>query len=308
MEDLKKKIRSIILALFGALIVVLLIRVAFTVVNVNQTTPIVKFWFTNSEFLILPFKNGFQTFVLEGLRIETAALVAILVLFLSAYLVSKLITSFFNHEPQQLLKDIVDALFKFAEFLLLFRFFFKILAASDVAPFVDFIYTSSEFFYAPFQNILPGFYLVQGRGNFFETSTLVAIILIIIFDIISENILNKLFEKSNKSQEEPYPVSSNNGYGTQPVIHNVTNIGRDYPLTTDQGYTPAPPQQQQPNIVINMPPQQPYQEHREYQNMNTYDQYNNNNYKIPSSGQYMSNLPEPPPEYQNNNLKGRTNR
>jgi hypothetical protein len=91
--------------------------------------------------------------------------------------------------------------------------------------------------YEPFKGILPGF-SIPSINAVFETSTIIAIVVIIIFDVITEGIIEHLradLEANPSKPKQPKPSISH-------VIEKHTVVA---------------PQPQAPNITINIPHQGP---------------------------------------------------
>lgn len=271
-NKLKKQIQMFVLGLFGIAIAFLLIRGFLIIIGSNPNAPFVVFW--NDKLtapLIYPFQNIYDDWVLGAARIELATVLAIFIDLVSALLVTKVIGTFFNNDPKELLVDIVDSMFKVAEYVLIFRFMFRLTHASLEASFVKLIVSyMSEIVYKPFVGILPGQKFGPNGDFVFETSTLVAIIIIIVLDIVAESIMYGIMNDKDEDK-------NNQNQMPQQGWTNVTNVQQPMP---QQGYA-YPPQQQQPqnmHININVPPygqqqqqqqqQIPYQENRQIVNVN----------------------------------------
>lgn len=76
------------------------------------------------------------------------------------------------------------------EMLLAFRFVFKLLGANPNSPFVDFIYSVSSIFIAPFYNIFPKATVrTQDIVSVFEPETLIALL---IYGLLAEGAVRLL--------------------------------------------------------------------------------------------------------------------
>ncbi len=257
-NKLKKQIQLLVLGLFGIAIAFLLIRGFLIIIGSNPDAPFVVFW--NDKLtapLIYPFEGIYGDWLLGTARIELATVLAIFINLVSALLATKIIGTFFNNDPKELLVDIVDSMFKVAEYVLIFRFMFRLTDASLEAPFVKVIVSyMSEIVYKPFIGILPGQKFGPSNEFVFETSTLVAIIIIIVLDIVAESIMYGIM-KSDDDKSENQNQMQPQGWS------NVTNV-QQQPMPT--AYPPQ--QQQQPqnmHININVPPYGQQQQQMSYQ-------------------------------------------
>jgi hypothetical protein len=249
-DKLKLKLRAFIIGVFALFIVVVLVRIFFNVIGANPDAGIVNFWykFVSVPF-IMPFEGIYPDFKFGTISIESSAILSIIVMFALMFLVIKTVFIYVEDDPRKLLTNFIDTLFKYAEFILIFRFFLKITGAK-VIGFSSFIYYFSGFVYEPFKGILPSIKFGSYDQYVIEISTIIAIIFIIVFDIVTEGIIKSLFEGDKKKDKEEEPKLSS-------------------PFTD----LPQPqPQQQQPqtNITINVPEQapKPYQEPAQTININ----------------------------------------
>ncbi|MEI7579483.1 MAG: YggT family protein [bacterium] len=247
-----KTIRRLLYALsygiFGIIIAIILIRILFGIIGANKAAPFVSFWYTFSETFIGGFQGIFPNIgtSVAPMFIEVYAVIALIFYLILAFIVSKALTSVISHSPVSIFKNVTDTIFKGAEFFLITRFLLKLTAASDVSSFVRFIYQLSDFIYQPFAGILPTIQL-KDFNIIFETSTLIAIVIIIIFDLVTEGVIDKLFKamESHDYQTE----KKQTGYPKFPVAQPVTPT-----QPTPQQYQPmTTPTQNPQHITINIP-------------------------------------------------------
>lgn len=225
-------VRAFVYGIFGLITAVVFVRLLLMVLGANPESGFVVFWYDFSNIFVDMFKNIYPSIRPENsnIVIETSSIVAMLFYLLLAFLTSKSLTSVASNNGVQIIKNIVDAIFKTVEFLLIARFLLKITGANSETLFVNFIYSVSAIVYEPFQGVFPTI-KIENFDIVFETSTLLAIVIIIIFDVITEGIIDNLSEALGKNAP------------TQPT----------YRTTTPVAQTHATHQQPAPNITINVP-------------------------------------------------------
>src|SRR5229473_3748856 len=76
--------------------------------------------------------------------------------------------------PARRATEVIYLVFGIIDGLLLIRLVLKLLAANPLAGFSSFVYGLSDFFLAPFRNLLPVVH--GGSGSVLETSVIIAII------------------------------------------------------------------------------------------------------------------------------------
>lgn len=276
-KQFKKRSAIIIYGIFGFIVAIIFIRILLKALGANPDANFVVFWYDLSYFFVGIFDGIYPNIAPESsnLVIELYSIVAMLFYMLLSFLTSKSISSVADSSALRVIQNIVDALFKFAEFLLITRFIFKITSASTASTFVEFIYSVSALVYEPFRNIFPTI-KVENFNIVFETSTLLAIIVIIIFDIITEGIIEKLMDT-----DDPKEQSNNNNNGFAMAAHA--------------------PQQQQPqaqpaNITINIPQPQAQPAQQPIIDNRTVQVYPSGNY--PGQGQNHLEGQRPAPDLQ----------
>ena len=275
-DDLRKKIRIIIFGILGIIIAILLIRIVLIFLGANQATGFMQFWNTISMPIISIFEGVYNKWLFGTIKIETASLLAIIVYTILALIGERIISAFFQSKSSNILIYFFDSLFKLVEFILLLRFFLRITGADSGAPFSNFLFYISSFVYQPFRNILPGFSFGDRGEYVFETSTIIALVIIIIFDVISDGILRNLFQKNEKFFPEQSPAPTQPSISTtvhqpipqqnqQPMRQNITiNVpeqGQKVIVTEDRQYVNIP---QSPNRMINQPNREDMQQIRNH--------------------------------------------
>lgn len=251
---IRTQIRAVVYGIFGIISAIVLIRIILVIVGANPGAPFVSFWFDISGFFINIFRSTYPILEAELLkvRIELYSVFALLFYTTCAFLVQKSFTSFTREDPIEVVKAIIDSLFKFAEALLITRFLFKLTGASVVGIFVKFIYEVSAIVYEPFRGILPTIQ-IGDLGIIIESSTVIAIIVIVIFDAVTEGVIDSLtghkkFSAAGDYYAPPAPVVHNQPAQQQPqqITINIPHSQQQPPQQiidrrTVQVVTPTPP-------------------------------------------------------------------
>lgn len=266
---MKTQVRSIVWGIFGIIVAIILIRVLLKFIGASESAAFVSFWYSLSENFVAAFR-GIYPFLepISGrVILEVPAVIAMLIYALVGILIGKLVSSFLEGDKVLLLSSVIDSLFKLAEFFLIGRFILKLTGATETTPFVNFMYAISSVVYEPFAGILPSIRI--GEYNIlFETSTLIAIIIVIIFDLVSEGIIANLRSGSESKQmavmkpmapapmpmQMPSPFSGGHSSQTTAPAQNIT-------INMPQPQQAMP---QQPPVVVDrrtvqvIHPQQPH--------------------------------------------------
>jgi hypothetical protein len=251
MDNLNQIRRIISLVVYGSIsliIALIIVRILLMLIGSSTESGFVSFIYSTSDTFVGMFRGIYQNININAGKsvIEIFTLVALIFYISVGYLVSKSIRSVVEVDLLQVISNIIDTGFKFVEFLLITRFLLKLTGASTVSQFVSVVYEISNIIYEPFQGILPGIQ-VASLGIIFETSTLIAIIAIIIFDIASESMIAYINKTAVPSKPKVHKAPAQH-VNTQPIV-NVH--------VPQQQYQPMQYQAPTPNITIQMPPQQP---------------------------------------------------
>ncbi len=236
MHDLQGKIRNVVYAIFAIIIGIVLIRVFLKLIGANPTNEFAMFWYELSYVFVEPWDMIYESIKSGSMVIELFSLTAVIFYLIISMVLSKSAGSPFEDSRKRAIAEMVDSFFKVIEFLLVTRFIFKLTGASMTSSFVRFIYDLSNFVHEPFATILPA---IKTGDIIFEISTVVALIVIIILDLVTEeftySILDTLFPNKEKKVVKKVPV----------------NVAPTYNMPQ----APANPAQ---NITINVPqPGQP---------------------------------------------------
>lgn len=255
MNDLKQIRRIISLAVYGfvsIIIALIIVRIFLLLIGASNTAPVVSFIYSASDVFVGIFRGIYPDIIVNKGQfiIEIYSIVGLFFYVCVAFLTSKSIRSVIESDAIQIMTNLIDTGFKFLEFVLILRFLFKITGASVTSQFVTILYEVSNIIYEPFKGILPGF-TIPSLNVVFETSTIIAIIIIIVFDVLTEGVIAHLrrewdIEKANNASQPQRPANQ-----------VITRVEKQVVQVPSQPQTVS--QAPMPNITINMPQQQQQQ-------------------------------------------------
>lgn len=259
MDDLKQIRRIVSIAIYGLVSVVvalIIVRIFLLVIGANTSSPAVSFIYNASDTFVGMFKGIYPNIVVNSGQfiIEIYSIIALFFYVSVAFLVSKSINSVVEADIIQIIINLIDTGFKFLEFILILRFIFKLTGASVASQFLVVLYQVSNIIYEPFKGILPGF-TIPSINAVFETSTIIAIIIIIVFDVVSEGIIAHL-RREWEAEKSSKPIQPQRQVTQVIHTHETTPVQQ-----TPVQQTPAPAA---PNITINFPQQQQQQAPTQY--------------------------------------------
>lgn len=243
--------------ILGLIVAIILIRIIFKLLGVSTDAAFVASLYNTSDTFVNIFQGIYPTITAGNVVFELPAVVAIIFYSSLAFLVSKSITAVIETNGVKLLTNIIDTLFKLAEFLLLTRFIFKLTNAGS-SQFTQWVYNTSALIYEPFKGALPAI-TITNPNIIIETSTLIAIIVIIIFDVVSENIIRD--------------IASGNGGHSKGSDHSSHSQEQTSQAMSTQGFPTGQPQ----HITINMPPQPPAQNYYDQRSVHVAPHNGSNN-------------------------------
>jgi len=194
----------------------MIVRILLKLLGANEASQFAIFWYDLSSYFVGFFEGIFPMIspVESNFIFETHSIIALIVYSLIAGIMAKSITSIGASSNYNRAKEVLDLVFKILEFLLISRFVLKLTGASTEAGFTQFIYSSSDIVHRPFAGIFP-VYELGGNGEFvLEISTLIAIIIVVIFDVVSDILIRTLKKSetpslpSAKIEEPSVPVQN----------------------------------------------------------------------------------------------------
>lgn len=221
-KRIKTYVRSFVYGISGLIVTVIVIRIFFRAIGANSDAAFVEFWYNFSDIFVSGFRGSYANIASGALVVEVFSLLAVVFYLAVAFLFYICLSAIFEKNQVKVLKNIIDALFKVVEFFLFARFLLKVTGALTLSPFVRFMYDISSIVYEPFAGILPSVHIPAYNINF-ETSTLIAIVIIVAFDFITEGIIDSIVRNSqvNKARN---PKSEIRNEGTTIVDRRTINI------------------------------------------------------------------------------------
>ncbi|MBN2015927.1 YggT family protein [Candidatus Dojkabacteria bacterium] len=260
-KQVQKILQGIFLFVFGLFEIVLLIRILLKLIGASEESAFVKFWYGLSGPIFGPFDVTLADLGSGRIVFEINSIIAMIIYAVIGFFTLKIIYGFFKEKFNERLRNLLDTFFKITEVILGLRVIFKLLGASG-SIFLNLLYGLSSPVYEPFKGLLPTF----GSENVvFETSTLVAVILIIIMDFLSDKLLNEIFKEDQlvmqpAGRKPEQQVSAGPTAPPQVPMQQPSTINVNIPQTptAPPSYQPTPtgPQQVQPQQQI-APSQQP---------------------------------------------------
>jgi len=283
-KQIQGVLRTIFILIFGLFGLLLVIRFLLKLIGAGESSSFVASWYNISNAVYAPFLGTINNLELGKLIIEVNSIVGIIVYLIAGFLGFKMVGSIFADTMSLKIQQLVDTFFKMIEAALVMRLIFKLIAVGS-SGFVSFLYGISSIFSSPFEGILKG---VVFKNFVFETSTFVAIFLVVVIDILSDKILAMVVKETpvrakkvqtNVYQQQAPPPSA----APIPVHTNSASISslpfagglpQAAPVVVDQTIAPqpivaAPAQQNYPPqpipVVQNNPYVQPVQQQPQQQ-------------------------------------------
>ncbi|BCX13919.1 MAG: hypothetical protein KatS3mg085_451 [Candidatus Dojkabacteria bacterium] len=196
MELLKvrSQIRSIVLAILGIIAFLLFLRISFELVEANRQNGVVRALFTVTDYLINPFEGSVILDDDSDLKpFNFDALFALVTYVVLGFVFIDFVTGFLHERLKDVVKNIVDALFKLVEFLLILRIifiFFEIgIPRSAASGIVKFIYNITDW-----SDVVDIKFVIENLA----WSSIITLGIVAVFDILSEQLIDALFDYGNK--------------------------------------------------------------------------------------------------------------
>jgi len=238
MAEFRAQFRAIIFAITGIIVAFLIFRVATDLISAPASNPLVGFIDTVTNILIYPF-NGIINVpagILSVLNFN--ALIAMTAYILGAILFTEIVASFLHDNLGDIIKGLVDIIFKFVEFTLIMRIIFELFVIADTptaASFVHAMYALTGWS----QGLL---FRIQFGAGFVDLSAIIALIIVALLDALIDSALSSVFKQVENAQQQ--------------VQRKVTTT------TTVQQAPPPPPTTHHIVVNVPMPPPQPAQQVR----------------------------------------------
>lgn len=308
-ESLKIKLKAGIYILLTVIVGIIVVRILLKLLGANEESQFAVFWYDLSQYFVGPFNNIYPSIEPSRSKLvfETFSVVAVLVYALLTGIFAKSLTSIGSSSTIKKVKEILDLFFKISEFFLGFRFILKITGANESAGFVQFVNSASSIVYEPFAGLLPTRVFGTDGQFVLEISTLIALVVMIIFDVLSDVLIStlnkapisgasspKVPETMNTIESNPVPVytpsavqpqqtSNNYGSATLPVNSPAMPPFTPVQQPTNAAYNPSQPTQ---NFNFNMGQPQntdPTQQPQSYVDQRSVNVYPSSDTSIPNA-------------------------
>ncbi len=256
--DPRVKIKVIILGITGFIIAILVLGALLNVLGMPKTDFPSSLIQGVGNIFILPFK-GLLSLPTQGKFdvISADAIIACIMYALGGLILVEFITSFLPRNPGDIIQDLIDAVFKVIEFILVLRIVFElfnILNGQGSSPFVQTIYGLTDW------TQLVSF-RVQFFGGNINLLAIVALVIVAIIDSLTESFLISIFLqiKGGVTRTVTKVVDTSKVVGAripvvqmpfrQNVVVNVPSQQQVAPVYYQQAPTMAQPVVVQPSYV-----------------------------------------------------------
>jgi hypothetical protein len=190
MQDLRIRLRTIILGITGLIVVFLVFRIILEILDANQGNFLISFFFSVSSFFLAPFVGAVPGTIASVIpQLNFDAVIAILLYILIGVGVSEVFTSFLHESGEEIIVHFLDALLKMMEFLIFFRIvidLFGLFPRATAPGFIQFVYASTDWT----TGIFSGIKVASGVVNL---SSITVLVILAIMDIYLERTLRGLF-------------------------------------------------------------------------------------------------------------------
>ncbi len=212
---LRTRIRSILLAILGVIVAVIFIRIILDFFGADSTSSFVSFFNNFSDFFIEPFDKLIDVNNQNTTNINFDALAAFFIYLVLGLLIIEVICAFIYDSIEDIIQNLVDAIFKIVEFFLLVRIILDFFLINQQIPFINTVYTATDWA----SNIFFRRDFIDPRVNF---SAIVVLIIVVILDLFMESLLDALFKKIDYNKiKDAKPLAQNITINVpQPVVHN----------------------------------------------------------------------------------------
>jgi hypothetical protein len=236
MKETRRNVRAVILGVTAFFCAFLVIRLFLQFFDVSESAPIWEFLYQFSDLLLEPIAGSSSISI-------TDVLLGLLVYATIGIFISEFIVSFLYDSVILIIRNVVDAIFKIIESLLFLRFIFDLFEVSFNGSFVDAIYSATDWA----DGIIDTGSFLPEQVN---TSILLALIIVVILDIVSDGILTSL-SKIGRDKDEPRRIKKTESTGlSQPSGSTVhQNITINVPSHHSPQYGKAPSHQHRPDTI-----------------------------------------------------------
>jgi len=298
LESIKVKLKVGVYITLSVIVAIIIVRILLKLLGANEVSQFAVFWYDLSSYFVGVFEGIYPVIAPDAsnLIFETHSVVAVIVYTLLAGILSKSLTSISATSTINRVKEVLDVIFKVIEFFLGFRFILKLTGASETADFVQFIYSASSIVYKPFTGLLPTYEFGADSTFLLEISTLIAIVVVIIFDVLSDILISTLKKATLTTSTPVKKAESNLPAKEQKLAEPVP------PPSTGGGYHPQQSHGYQEGVNGNYQNPNPYASNQpSYQSVpptyNTQPQGQNFHFNIGQSPAYQTTPSPEQPNY-----------
>ncbi|MDD3647334.1 MAG: hypothetical protein PHS44_02435 [Candidatus Dojkabacteria bacterium] len=244
-DRIRRFIHSVLLLIFGVFEIILLIRITLRLIGASVESSFVSFWYDLSKPIFNFYEGTLGELVSGKIVFEVDSIIGVIIFIVATLVAVKIVNGVFEPSFKGKMQSFLDSLFKIAEIILGMRLVFKLLGAGK-SSFIAILYGISSIFYEPFKGILP---TIETESLILETATLVAIVIIVILDYMSDKLIQEIF----KVDSMPTGASSSS-------TQSAMSIGQQTVGNSHQGYQPQFDQSGgYPNVNQQAPVQQTFQ-------------------------------------------------
>lgn len=190
MQDLRVRLRTVILGITGLIVVFLIFRIILEILEANQGNFLISFFFSVSSFFLVPFLGAVPTEIASVIpQLNFDAVIAILIYIFIGIGISEVMTAFLYDTGEEIIIHFLDGLLKIVEFLVFFRIVIDLfgLFPRAVAPgFIQFVYNATDWS----TGIFAGIKVASGTVNI---SSIFILLILIVMDIYLERSLRGAF-------------------------------------------------------------------------------------------------------------------
>lgn len=237
MKETRRNVRAIILGVTAFFLAFIVIRLFLQFFDVSNTAPIWQFLYEFSDLLLEPIVGSSSIAI-------TDILLGLVVYATIGIFISEFIVSFLYDSVILIIRNVIDAIFKIIESLLFLRFIFDLFEVGFNGSFVDAIYSATNW----------GDGIID-TGSFLpeqvNTSILLALVIVVILDVVSDGILTSLAKIGSNEDKKPRRIKKSDSGGlSQPTGSSVhQNITINVPSHHAQSYGKAPGHQHRPDTI-----------------------------------------------------------
>lgn len=188
MDRVKELITKIIFSVIAVISVILVVRFLIDQIQISGDNGLINVLVSITNPFVAPFIDILPSSYNFPIRMDAA--MAALVYIIWGILLAIFLTAFFQESKKEIFKDSTDPIFKFFESVLLFRILSDFVGMNELNPFIQAINSLSSFSDGVIRREM-----FDGR---FNVSAIVVLIIILIFDLLMERVIDYLFTEKKE--------------------------------------------------------------------------------------------------------------